>query len=303
MSHSLTDDTEAPRLTKAVQWLIAINVAIYFLQLTVVGSSNMQLALGFEARHLSTAWWTVLSYMFVHGGFWHLALNMYTLYLFGPRVEHLWSPGEFTRYYIACGLGGWFFQLLFARDALLIGASAAVLGVMLAYAMRWPNDEVYLFGVVPIKVKWLVAILATFNLISGIAAGDQGGGVAYLAHVGGLAAGWVYLRSSSAAGFDRLRQRISQVPDVPDETPRAIPRSLPRTREKGNEVDDVISRSQAATARRPASVQQATVPAARREKADLDVLLDKISQTGIDSLTTDERRQLEERSKELRGRE
>ena len=49
MSHSLTDDTEAPRLTKAVQWLIAINVAIYFLQLTVVGAGNMQLALGFDA--------------------------------------------------------------------------------------------------------------------------------------------------------------------------------------------------------------------------------------------------------------
>ncbi|MEP7346285.1 MAG: rhomboid family intramembrane serine protease, partial [Gemmatimonadaceae bacterium] len=300
MSYPTTDEAEAPRLTRAVQWLIAINVAIFFLQLTVVGSTNMQVALGFDAQHLATSWWTVVTYMFVHGGFWHLALNMYTLFLFGPRVEHAWSPGEFIRYYVLCGLGGWFFHLLFSRDALLIGASAAVLGVMLAYAMRWPNDEVYLFGVVPLKVKWLVAMLATINLISGIAGGDQGGGVAYLAHIGGLATGWIYLRSSSSAGIDRLRQRISQVPDVPDETPRAIPRSLPRTREKGNEIDEIISRSNAATTRRPVGAQLSGVRSPRRDTSELDLVLDKISQEGLESLTSDERRILEEMSKELR---
>ncbi len=303
MSFPITDEAEAPRLTRAVQWVIAINVAIFFLQLTVVGSNNMQLALGFDAQHVSTSWWTVVTYMFVHGGFWHLALNMYTLFLFGPRVEHAWSPGEFTRYYVLCGLGGWFFHLLFSRDALLIGASAAVLGVMLAYAMRWPNDEVYLFGVVPLKVKWLVAMLVAVNLISGIAGGggDQGSGVAYLAHIGGLATGWIYLRSSSSAGIDRLRQRISQVPDVPDETPRAIPRSLPRTREKGNEIDDIISRSNAATARRPLGAPpQHSV---RRDISELNLVLDKISQEGLESLTSDERRLLEEMSKELRQKD
>jgi hypothetical protein len=212
-------------------------------------------------------------------------------------VEHVWSPGEFTRYYLLCGLGGWFFHLLFARDSLMVGASAAVLGVTLAYAMRWPNDEVYLFGVVPLKVKWLVAMLAAFNLISGIFGGDQGGGVAYLAHVGGLAAGWVYLRSAGS-GIDKLRQRVSQVPDLPDETPRVIPRSMPRAREKGTEIDEIISRSNAATTRRP--VIPMPVKEVRHTVSDLDVVLDKISQQGIDSLTSDERRLLEEMSKELR---
>lgn len=303
MSYPIADEAEVPRLTRAVQWLIAINVAVFFLQLTVVGSANMQLALGFDVRHLSTSWWTVVSYMFVHGGFWHLALNMYTLYLFGPRVEQVWSQGEFARYYVLCGLGGWFVHLLFSRDGLLVGASAAVIGVMLAYATRWPNDEVYLFGVVPLKVKWLVAILAAVNLISGIAGGDQGGGAAYLAHIGGLVVGWVYLRSSATSGIDRLRQRISQVPDVPDETPRAIPRSLPRTREKGNEVDEIITRSNAATARRPAGVQPSSVQPSARDTSELDHLLDKISQQGLESLTSEERRVLEERSKELRQRD
>jgi membrane associated rhomboid family serine protease len=300
MAVSFSDDTDYPRLTKAVQWLIAINVAIYFLQLTVVGSQNMLPALGFEARDLSSAWWTIVTYMFVHGGFMHLALNMYTLYVFGPRVEHAWSPGEFTRYYVLCGLGGWFFHLLFARDSLLIGASAAVLGVTLAYASRWPDDEVYLFGVVPLKVKWMVAILAFVNLVAGMM--QMGGGVAYLAHLGGLAAGWLYLRtSSSASGLDKFKQRVSQIPDVPDETPRVIPRSLPRAREKGNEIDEVIARSNAAVARRQAPQTPPLATKGAKRLSDLDLVLDKISKEGIESLTSDERRMLEEMSKELRN--
>ena len=74
MGVTYTDETDYPRLTKAVQWLIAINVAIYFLQLTVVGAQNMLPALGFSADDLSRSWWTIGTYMFVHGGFWHLSL-------------------------------------------------------------------------------------------------------------------------------------------------------------------------------------------------------------------------------------
>lgn len=299
MGVTYTDDTDYPRLTKAVQWLIAINVAIYFLQLTVVGAQNMLPALGFEADNLSRAWWTIVTYMFVHGGFWHLALNMYTLYIFGPRIEHAWSAGEFTRFYLLCGLGGWFFHLLFARDSLLIGASAAVLGVTLAYATRWPDDEVYLFGVIPLKVKWMVVGLVVMNIVGGMA--ERHGGIAYLAHLGGLAVGWLYLRSSSGgAGIERFKQRVSSARDTPDETPRAIPRSAPRAREKGNEIDEIIARSNAAVARRP--VQQAPVGVKPAKKmSELDLVLDKISQHGLDSLTHEEKRILEDVSRELRG--
>ena len=91
MAYPPTDDLEAPRITPAVQWLIAINVAIFFLQLTMLGSATVQQALGFSSRELATSWWTVVTYMFVHGGFLHLALNMYTLVTCWPasraRVE------------------------------------------------------------------------------------------------------------------------------------------------------------------------------------------------------------------------
>jgi membrane associated rhomboid family serine protease len=299
MSYPITDEQDYPRITPAVQWLIAANALIFFLQLTVVSRSDMIGALGFELRDFETAsWWTIATYMFVHAGFWHLALNMYTLWLFGPRVEHSWTAGGFVRYYVWCGLGGWLFHLLLTRDATLVGASAAVFGVMLAYAMRWPDDEMLLFGVVPMKVKWMVGLLTVMSLAFGLGMGSSS--VAHFAHLGGFAFGWMYLRTSSAQSLDRLRQRISQVPDVPDETPRAIPRSLPRSRERG-EVDEIVAKSKAAIAKRPAPQITANHP--RDTKADeLDLVLDKISRTGIDSLTSEERRLLEEMSKRLRDR-
>ena len=303
MSYSSADEQDYPRITPAVQWLIAINVVIFFLQLTVVKSDAMMSALGFELTDLERSWWSIFTYMFVHAGFWHLAVNMYMLWLFGPRVEHAWSPGAFARFFVWCGLGGWLFHLVFDRSGLLVGASAAVLGVMLAYAMRWPNDEVYLFGIVPMKVKWLVAFLAAINLLQGmVVTGIGGARPAYLAHLGGLAFAWLYLRTPSAQSLDRLRQRISQVPDMQDEPPRAIPRSLPR-RERAQEVDEIVTKSKAALAKRPAAPASSVRGKPQTRTSDqLDVVLDKISEQGLESLTAEERKLLDEMSKKLRGR-
>jgi membrane associated rhomboid family serine protease len=300
MAVTPAEHSYAPRLTRAVQWLIAINVAVYFLQVTVIGAQNMLPALGFQSQDLARSWWTIGTYMFVHAGFWSLALNLYMLYVFGPRLEQSWSASEFTKFYVAAGLGGWLFHLVFAREALLIGSSAAVLGVTLAYALHWPDDEVYLFGLLPLRVKWMVALLAGLNLIVGMAGGGAGGGIAYLSHLGGLAAGWLYLRSASTgARIDRIKQRVSPAPDLPDETPRAVPRSMPRAREKGSDIDEIVARSNAAVSRRPAP-DLTPQNKARQTPSDLDIVLDKISQHGIDSLTSVERRLLEEWSRELR---
>ena len=300
MSYAV-DEPQAPRLTPAVQWLIAINVAIFFLQLTVVTTADMAALLGFHTGDLSRTWWTVVTYMFVHAGFWHLALNMYTLFLFGPRVEREWSAGEFARYFVMCGMGGLLLHLLLFRDATLVGASAAVYGVMLAYARRWPDDEIYLFAVVPIKVKWFIALLVVMDLVNGL--GNSGSGVAHFAHLGGFLTGWFYLRVADATGGERLRAQLAPAPDFGDAPPRAIPRGLPRPRARAEEVDDVVAQSKAALAQRP-SVQLAPAkpPQAAAPRADdLDQVLDKISQHGLESLSADERALLEEASRRMRG--
>lgn len=301
------DAPNAPRLTPAVKGLIAVCIAVFFIQVTTfIGAADMHRWLGFSLTALGERWWTPVTYMFVHGGFWHLALNMYVLVLFGSRVERGWSSGEFLRYYLLCGFGGLLLQVLFFRESLLIGASAAVYGVMLAFARRWPDEVVYLLGVIPIKVKWLVIALAVMSLVSGIAETSQTpgtGSVAHLAHFGGFLTGWIYLRVFAMTDGERLRPRIAALPDVRDETPRAIPRAPLRPREKpDDEVDEIVQRSRAAVANNRPGFPLATQPRAvepRTPAMELDLLLDKISQHGIDSLTGEERQLLDEVSRKL----
>jgi membrane associated rhomboid family serine protease len=294
-------DESAPRLMSAVQWLIAVNVFVYFVQLTVLKPGDVQGALGFQTKDLGHQWWTIGTYMFVHGGFWHLALNMYTLWLFGPRVERKWGAREFLRFYLFCGLGGWFAHLVFVPgDTLLIGASAAVFGVMLAYASLWPDEQLFVFGVIPTTVRWLVIFVGVLNILGGITTTGAQSGVAYLAHAGGLAAGWLYLRMTAAVNLSRLRQGVSPVPDEPEDTPpRAVPRTLPRSRARERDnIDDVVARSNAVVAKRTTSPRAIREPQA--ELAALDQVLDKISAHGLGSLTSEERRLLSEESKRRR---
>jgi hypothetical protein len=243
--------------------------------------------------------------MFVHGGLMHLLLNMWTLWLFGPRVERSWGGSTFTWYYLWCGLGGWAFHYLFQPSGgVLVGASAAILGVAVAYASRWPDDEVLFFGIVPMKVKWLVAFMALINITMTLLDSGSAGGTAYAAHFGGMVAGWLYLRAPSVGSLDRFRSRIAPAPDYGDEPPRAVPKTS-RPRERERETDDIVAQSKAAMSRvRPAQKPQpqpapvATVAPA--PSTALDAVLDKIAAEGIDSLTPAERMMLDEWSKRLR---
>jgi membrane associated rhomboid family serine protease len=294
---SAADDPQ--RLTLAVQVIIAINLAVMFVQITVFNDTYPSL-IAFDSSALPAHWFTAFTYMFAHAGVWHLLANMYGLFLFGPRVERAFGTKKFTWFYLLCGLGGVVFQMLFIRSGTLIGSSAAVFGVMTAYAMQWPEDEVYLMFVLPMGVRTLVVGLVVFNLVMGVSATGATGGVsiAYFAHMGGAIAAYIYMRMSVSTGMDQVRQRVANLPDA-DEPPRAIPRNLPR-RERGDEVDDIVAKSKAIVAKRVV----AATPTPRREakSEELNRVLDKISEHGIASLTSEERRVLEESSQLLRDR-
>jgi membrane associated rhomboid family serine protease len=293
------DEHEAPRLTRGVRALLAIMVAMLFLQRTVVSDADVFAVLGFQGRTV----WSAVTYMFVHFSVWHLVLNMYVLLLFGPRLESAMGTRAFTLYFLWCGLGGAIFHLLFVRSGLLVGSSAAVFG------QQWPRDEIALFGAIPMRIWALGAALIGANLAAGIVGPADpvsgANGWIYLAHLGGLAFGWLYFRTPPAASLDRLRQRISPAPDYPDEAPpRAIPRTLPRARTQRDEVDEIVAKSKAvASQNRP--VTRVTTTATRRREdarvAELDRLLDKISSAGLASLSAEERVLLDESAKRLRG--
>jgi membrane associated rhomboid family serine protease len=304
---TLYDEHETPRVSRAVQALIAINVAMLFLQWTVVSDADVFAVLGFQPGSLQRSLWSALTYMFVHYGVWHLALSVYALAAFGPRLEAAMGSRAFVLYFLWCGLGGAVAHMLFVRTGLLVGASAAVLGVMFGYVQQWPNDEIALFGVVPMRAWTLFGLLAVSTLALGLfdaGAADGGERVAYVAHLGGLAFAWLYFRTPPAASLERFRQRISPAPDYQDEAPRAIPRTLPRARAQRDEVDEVVAKSKALASQKRPIVRAVVTPVRTTGEvrvAELDRVLDKISSEGLESLTADERAVLDDMARRLRG--
>jgi membrane associated rhomboid family serine protease len=294
----LYEASESPRMTRAVQWLLALNIGVYFLQLTLFGPDAIYSALALDPARFPNAWWTILTYMFVHAWLAHLAFNMFTLWMFGPRLEHVWGTRSFVQFYLWCGLGGAIAHLGFAQHSAVIGASGAISGVLVAYALRWPDEEVYLFGVIPMKSRWLIAAMIGMNIIFAL---SPSSGIDWTAHVGGMAFGWIFLKLSSLGGLTRVRGWVSAAPEESEDMPRAVPRNRSPMRDQARGVDEVVAQSNAVILRESKPLQHVPRQESPKEyAARVNRVLDKISQQGIDSLTRDERRLLEEMSRKLR---
>lgn len=137
--------------------------------------------------------WTLVTYMFLHAGVGHLFFNMIGLFFFGPRLESRLGGKSFLWLYFLSGLGGAVFSFLFAFTAPVVGASGAVYGVLLGFAMFWPRERIYIWGVLPVEA-WLLATLLVFgSLYAGINP-SAGSRTAHFAHLGGLAFAFVYLK-------------------------------------------------------------------------------------------------------------
>ena len=294
----LYEASESPRMTRAVQWLLALNIAVYFLQLTLFSPDAVYSALALDPARFPSSWWTIVTYMFVHAWLAHLAFNLFTLWMFGPRLEHAWGTRTFVQFYLWCGLGGAIAHLLFAQHSSVIGASGAISGVLVAYALRWPDDEVYLFGVIPMKSRWLIAAMIGMNIIFALSPSSR---IDWTAHVGGMGFGWLFLKLYSLGGLDRVRGWVSSVPDESEDMPRAVPRTRASMQDRGRGMDEVVARSNAVVLRESKSLTHVPKRETPQEyAARINGVLDKISQQGIESLTSAERRLLEDMSRKLR---
>lgn len=143
-------------------------------------------------------WWQIITHMFMHGGFWHILFNMYTLFLFGMVVERTIGTKKFLVYYFLCGLGAAALhigvQSLSGASLYVptLGASGAVYGVLLAYAYLFPDNKLtLLFPPVTLSAKWMVLIFLAIELITGITGTAEG--VAHFAHLGGALMGWLLM--------------------------------------------------------------------------------------------------------------
>lgn len=162
-------------------------------------------------------WWQPITHMFMHGGFWHLFFNMYTLFIFGSVLERVWGTKKFLIFYFVTGLGAaaihtgveWLQMMNWVGQAgegsiaaqasihalkmtPTVGASGAIYGVLMGYAMLYPDSVLtLLFPPISMKAKWFVLIFAAIELITGVT--GTGGGIAHFAHLGGLIFGFMLI--------------------------------------------------------------------------------------------------------------
>ncbi len=177
-------------MTPWVKRLIFANIAVYLLQMSVPGMTRL---LALVPALLLSRPWTIITYMFAHStfGFTHILFNMFALYIFGPRVEMRLGGAHFVRMYMIAGITGGLLSLFFTPFASIVGASGAVFGVQLAFAMFYPRDRIYIWGVIPVEARVLVIIMTAMTLYGGF---KGGGGVAHFAHLGGYIGAFLYLR-------------------------------------------------------------------------------------------------------------
>lgn len=262
------------RITPWVGRIIIANAVVLLLLMTLFTSREVFQALQFSPRTALIRPWTFVTYMFVHGGLLHLLANMLMLYVFGTGVESRMGSRNFIAYYMFCGVGAAVFSLLLASImpiGAFVGASGAVLGVAVAFAKFWPDAELIVFPIpVPIKARTLVIGLVILDVVASQLWPNDG--IAHIAHLGGALFGYLFFRvqtlsSRSPSQPTRAVERVVMVQSGSSEPERRTPVTPMRPRRR---ID--------------------SDPVA----AEVDRVLDKISEKGISSLTAAERRFLDE---------
>lgn len=254
-------------LTKAIKYLLIINIVVYVFQ-HLIGPSLIKW-FGLFPHTVFTKFqiWQLVSYMFLHSQSdpLHLIFNMFVLWMFGGEVERTLGTREFVKYYLICGVGAALLHVMIFFDSStpVVGASGAIYGVMVAFAVLFPDRTItlLLFFILPVQIlaKYLVMIFAAISLFYGVFVNDN---VAHFAHLGGMAAGFIYLKLDWRLDYfgTWLRRK------------RESRRLLHKLRKEQN---------------------------MQRFREQVDAILDKINEVGYDKLNAEEKRILQEASEQL----
>src|SRR5262245_60677378 len=182
----MTNGARGFPITPWVGRLMATNLAMLLLLSTILTAPRFTAGLTFDPAAFGDRPWTIFTYMFVHAGPLHLAVSLALLFVFGPPIERKLGARQFIAYFLYCGIGGALFSLLMGqivRVDPVVGASGALYGLMLAFALSWPHAQLPgLFVSIPISIRRVFLILVAADLVLGVLVHD---GIAHLAHVGG----------------------------------------------------------------------------------------------------------------------
>lgn len=281
--------------------LLIINAAVFFIQMLannlLLGGKplwyilNLWFALNPLAEGFNFQIWQLITYQFMHGGFSHIFFNMLMLWMFGMEIENYWGSKKFLIYYLLCGVVAGLFQLfinplLVDTPAVTIGASGAVYGVLIAFALMFPDRYIFLYFLVPIKAKYLIGFLIVLEFMLVDSAQSN---VAHLAHLGGALAGFLFIMFDKSIDIPLKRMlNISSVYRSGSQFQNpfsGFSDKLKRRREDIEEANyyDINSRD---------DTDEIT-------QAEIDAILDKISESGYQNLTEREKRILFEASKKM----
>jgi membrane associated rhomboid family serine protease len=197
-------------VTRTVKMLIIINVAVFTLQFfsELAGTRFLVSYFGLIPSRVTHDWmiWQLVTYMFLHGGVFHIFFNMLTLFMFGNDLERYWGTRRFLNYYMVTGIGAGVCSWLVSMNnqSVIIGASGAIYGLLLAYGLLYPNRIVYLNFLLPVKIKWLVIIMGAMAFFSSLSSAESG--VAHIAHLGGMLVGFVFLKGKDWYGQYQVMQ-------------------------------------------------------------------------------------------------
>ena len=202
-------------LSTAMKALIAANVALFILtQLPSGRVLTVWLGLLPADFVAQLRIWQPATYMFLHADLFHLLFNMLALWMFGTELERLWGQRYFLKFYFVCGIGAGLLTIVFSflpfdfsralYESLVIGASGAIYGLLLAYGLYFPDRPILMFLLFPIPAKYFVMIIGAIAFYSSLGAT---GGIASATHLGGLVVGYLYLKGARVDPLSELKYR------------------------------------------------------------------------------------------------
>jgi len=253
-------------IPSGVKLLVIINIVVF-----VLTALSGQRSILFSSFGLvpSNVWsnfkvWQLFTYLFVHGGFLHIFFNMFVLWMFGKDLEMQWGKNEFLLFYFTCGIGAGLMTVLFSVNSIvpIVGASGAIYGLLVAYGFTYPNRMVYLYGLFPLKVKYMVLGLGVIAFFASLSANQSN--VSHITHLSGMIIGVLYIYF------------IFNWKNIKMEYYRLRLKNLKQNTSAQNDEEVLM-------------------------KKKVDEILDKLNASGWDSLTEKEEKYLTRASKQLFG--
>ncbi len=199
-----------PPTGPGVLGLIVVSVVFFVMQRFAPGFTRA-LALDPRVALPQLKLYQLVTYIFLHGGTFHLFINLFVLYMFGRELEARWGTGKFLLYYFVSGIGAGLITALFSHYP-VVGASGAIYGLLLAYGVLFPNRYILIWFIIPMKAKYLVVLFAVMEFFATMSGG--GDGISHISHLGGMVFGGILLAIWHLTKSTKKRSQSAYIHDL-----------------------------------------------------------------------------------------